>query len=506
MERLVMRIFLRSLTVIVVALLVAALTSTGGVTSPATALGEWALTLEAKAAALAGRAVTTAAAAAPVVPPSASSRASAPSASPSSAVGAIKAVILKANQEQQTALAQNNPAVMLDTATTAYYQQVAQINQDLLANGVTAIRLVHLQWGRVTLQSATTAQAITYETWQTRFANGATEQSTDRNVYQLVLAQGSWKIQTDAHPDTNLDQPGASTAPTLPVLPVAPTSPSVPVSPGVGIAPSTNNTSRNWSGYAASGGTYTAVTGTWTVPQAQGTSSTGERNLATGATWVGIGGVTSHDLIQAGTEDTVTGSGQAQYDAWIEMLPQASHPIPLSISPGDSVTVTIDNQGGNQWQIAFKDNTSGQTYQTSVQYASSESSAEWIEEAPSAGRTLLPLDNFGTVQFTNASTVKNGATDTLSQAGAQPITMINAYGSAVASPSALNRAGNGFSITRSNASTTPSVGPGRRGFGGYPGSSGYSGDPGDQVIPFYPGRSGRSSSGRTPWWISGSSY
>ncbi len=55
------------------------------------------------------------------------------------------------------------------------------------------------------------------------------------------------------------------------------------------------NTSHNWSGYAAKSGTYTGVTGTWTVP-VPGIN----RTPGVGATWVGIGGVTSHDLIQAG--------------------------------------------------------------------------------------------------------------------------------------------------------------------------------------------------------------
>ena len=45
------------------------------------------------------------------------------------------------------------------------------------------------------------------------------------------------------------------------------------------------------------------------------------------------------------------------------------------------------------------------TYQTTLHYASSLSSAEWIEEAPSSGRRIIPIDDFGTVQFTAAMTI-----------------------------------------------------------------------------------------------------
>ena len=38
---------------------------------------------------------------------------------------------------------------------------------------------------------------------------------------------------------------------------------------------------------------------------------------------------------------------------WIETLPQASHNIPLAVRPGDSVTVSINEQSQGLWQIGF---------------------------------------------------------------------------------------------------------------------------------------------------------
>jgi hypothetical protein len=360
---------------------------------------------------------------------------------------------------------------MRDTATSGYYQELVQINQEMANAGVAGIKLVKIQWGPASLQNATTAQATTYETWQTTYSDGTTDQSRDRNVYTLVNQSGSWKIQTDDHPDDNLSQPSPGT--TVP----NPDPGSVP--PNVRPPSGRSGTSENWSGYAATGSNFTAVSGTWTVPQS---SSNG--NFASGATWVGIGGVNTRDLIQAGTEETASGSN-VRYNAWIELLPAASHPINLTVQPGDSVTVSIADQGSNQWQISFKDNTTGKSYQTMVQYTSSHSSAEWIEEAPFARRQVLPLDNFGTINFSSGSAVEDGNTVTIAQAGGKPVTLVNAGGTALATPSALTGDGAGFSVTRTNASVAP-VAPSAGNFPGYPsgtGRPGRRGSSGDSGIP-----------------------
>jgi hypothetical protein len=179
---------------------------------------------------------------------------------------------------------------------------------------------------------------------------------------------------------------------------------------------------------------------------------------------VGIGGVSSNDLIQAGTQDVASGTGQSQFQAWIEMLPAPSQQIPLAVAPGDSITVSITQQGAGSgvWQIAFKNNTSGKTYQTTVHYASSLSSAEWIEEAPSGPNGVVPLDNFGSVAFSGATAVQNGQTVNLVQSGARPITMLNANSQPLAVPSGINSDGSSFSVARTTASATPPASSGRR--------------------------------------------
>jgi hypothetical protein len=362
---------------------------------------------------------------------------------------AIQAVIQRANNEQVDAFTRNNPSLMQDTATTSYYQELVQLNQDLATNGVTAIKLVNLDWGPIVVQSPTLAQATTFESWQTTYSDGHTEvQDRERNVYTLVQENGSWKIQSDGHPDSQLNQSGPGT----PVATPGSETPAATPSPFPNVPGLRPDQSRNWSGYAATGGTFTAVTGTWVVPKSSGspTASSGRgANVAGDATWVGIGGVRGRDLIQAGTEARVVGPGDTVYDAWIELLPQASQTVPLTVAPGDSITIAITDQGSGFWLIAFTNNTTGKQYQATEQYTSSHSSAEWIEEAPSGGRRLVPLDNFGTVRFSGGSAVEDGKTVTIAQAKAQPVTMIDRNEQPLAMPSNLGSDGSSFSVSRS---------------------------------------------------------
>jgi hypothetical protein len=213
-------------------------------------------------------------------------------------------------------------------------------------------------------------------------------------------------------------------------------------------------TSYNWSGYVASGGSFTSVGSSWNIsPAISPSANTAE------ATWIGIGGVTSSDLIQVGTQTIINSSEQIVYQAFYEILPSDSVIIPVTINPGDSVTATVSQQSAGQWNIYFIDNNNGQSYQASLQYSSSLSSAEWIEEMPTDASTnsFIPINNFGTRQFYNASTTKNGFSENLLNAGAQELTMINISGQALVSTSAIGSDGASFTATRTSAVPTISV-------------------------------------------------
>src|SRR5436309_7677001 len=360
--------------------------------------------------------------------------------SDTAAVAAVKDVVQRANEAQVQAYARNDPTLMRSTAAASDYQELVQTNQGLQQSGAQSIARTKLEGVDVTV-SGTTATAVTNETWRTTYTDGSVADSTDRNEYTLVLQSGAWKISADVQPTTQIITPGNGTTPSV-------TQPGTPAS--------VTSSSSNWSGYAANGGTFTSVTASWTVPTVSATSTGAD------ATWVGIGGLTSNDLIQAGTQAIVDGSGTVEYTSWIEMLPQSSRNVPLSVSAGDSVTVTITQQTGNDWLIAMKNNTTGGSYSVTVQYSSSNSSAEWVQEAPSVGRGLISLDQFGTVKFSGASAVRDGKTMSLSALGAKAITMINGQGQAIAQPSTIASDGSSFTIARTEATSSPQTGGRRR--------------------------------------------
>lgn len=146
-----------------------------------------------------------------------------------------------------------------------------------------------------------------------------------------------------------------------------------PFGSGVGSA------AENWSGYAQSGarGTYSAIKGSFNVPTVS-TSSSGQQFSSA---WLGIGGDTDSTLIQAGIEEDNLG-GTALYSAWTEVLPQAEHPLRMTINPGDTITVTIVESAKNAWKITVADVSTGATASRKVRYKSSGASAEAILERP----------------------------------------------------------------------------------------------------------------------------
>jgi hypothetical protein len=158
--------------------------------------------------------------------------------------------------------------------------------------------------------------------------------------------------------------------------------------------------------------------------------------------------VTSSDLIQIGTENSVSPSGQVTSEAFYEMLPAVSINIPsLSVSPGDQMTASIDEVSSGLWQMTITDLTTSQTFSQQFSYTSTNSSAEWIEEDPSySNGRLVPFDNFNTADFTNASTTSSGSVLNLNTANAQPITMVSKLDQPVATPSSVSADGSSFDV------------------------------------------------------------
>ena len=200
----------------------------------------------------------------------------------------------------------------------------------------------------------------------------------------------------------------------------------------------TSTTSTNWSGYAATGGTYTSVSSSWTEPT--GTCKSGDQYSSF---WVGLDGYNSDSVEQTGT-DTDCDGRTPQYYAWYEMYPAGSVEISDTVKPGDSISASVTYGSSNKFTLKISDSTRGWTYSTTKTLSgSARSSAEVITEAPCCTNSggILPLADFGKVSYTG-STV-NGST--LSSFNPVEITMVSASGKQEDSTSSLS--GGSFSNT-----------------------------------------------------------
>jgi hypothetical protein len=217
------------------------------------------------------------------------------------------------------------------------------------------------------------------------------------------------------------------------------------------------NQSSNWFGYGQGaleeGSTlFNSITGDWTIPSAsQHTAGQAEAS----SDWIGIGGgcidagCTASDstLIQTGTEQDVSATGVASYDAWYELVPAPSLQISsMTVAPGDRMQASLAEvvADSNVWTITIQDLTRGESYSTTVPYSSSHATAEWIEETPleigtDAGFAALP--NLTDPDFDSATV--NGAPVKLSASEALDLTASD--GTVIGTPSAPNPNLDGFS-------------------------------------------------------------
>ena len=201
-----------------------------------------------------------------------------------------------------------------------------------------------------------------------------------------------------------------------------------------------DESSRNWAGYIAGNAYYSGVSAVIQVPQV-----TDARRLGVISSWVGIGGVTSTDLIQAGVSATEF-NGRSSYEAWVELLPAASRTINIQVHPGDLVMVDIHEVQPNLWQGTIVDGT--QVFQRQAAYQSCHCSAEWIVEAPSlASGGIVPLAGASGASMSQMSAVANGVPSNPVQLSAQAVQMVGPLGRPKAVPTVLGPDGASFSVT-----------------------------------------------------------
>ena len=126
------------------------------------------------------------------------------------------------------------------------------------------------------------------------------------------------------------------------------------------------------------------------------------------------------------------------------MFPNAPVFFDHPVQPGDAMSASVVAAGGGVFTLTLTDSTQGWTQTTNQTSDTAQlGSAEVIAEAPSDGTgAVLPLSNFGTVNFTDA-TVDNTA---FGNENPSALTMVSASNVTEATPSALT-GGNAFTVT-----------------------------------------------------------
>jgi Peptidase A4 family len=165
-------------------------------------------------------------------------------------------------------------------------------------------------------------------------------------------------------------------------------------------------TSENWAGYVQSAktqDTFTQVTDTFVVP----TVDTSIEGIQDAADWVGVGGFGTGDrsLVQAGIESE-NDAGTVYYTAWTETLPHPEDPLDMTISPGDTVTVTVQEIAKNRWLMQVQDG--AQIGSRTVHYRSLGLSVEAIHERPCIRGSCTKPNDFATLAQTSNITFVPG--------------------------------------------------------------------------------------------------
>lgn len=169
--------------------------------------------------------------------------------------------------------------------------------------------------------------------------------------------------------------------------------------------------SSNWAGYAVHGATFGGAEAEWTEPSVA--CVPGRASFS--AVWVGIGGFSldAPALEQVGTEEDCSGAGAVVSSAWYELVPAASQPVAMPVSPGHRMYAAVQVQG-HRVTLTLADLTTGRRF-TRVLNAPTvdDTSAEWIVEAPSdcsgtGDCRTLPLADFRSVRFSDASAQGSG--------------------------------------------------------------------------------------------------
>lgn len=220
-----------------------------------------------------------------------------------------------------------------------------------------------------------------------------------------------------------------------------------------GLRPSGEVESTNWSGYAVTGTSFTVAKGSWVVPAVNCSKTPNTYS----SFWVGIDGYSSSTVEQTGTDSDCDGRSPDYY-AWYEFYPAGSVLISsVPVAVGNVMSAEVSYSGGSEFTVTITNETTGKSFsKTGSVSGAARSSAEWIAEAPCCTRRggILPLSDFGTVDFGQDYTNVSGTNDATDSSISGPIgdfgtsvdeiIMVSNSGAEESVPSALSSDGTSF--------------------------------------------------------------
>jgi hypothetical protein len=201
-----------------------------------------------------------------------------------------------------------------------------------------------------------------------------------------------------------------------------------------------NDTSTNWSGsvaFAAQGDSATYVIGQWTVPDVVAPAAGSYYS----ATWVGIDGDGSSDVLRAGTEQEIVSFGPFTFRstyAWWEWYPDFEVQIAnFPVSAGDVMFCAICVHSTTEAGFYLTNVTNGASTSFTKTAPSGTTlvgnCAEWILEAPTVNGDQSALAKYGDVYFDSCiAGTKNHAL--LYGGKGDAITMVNASNNPISVP------------------------------------------------------------------------
>ncbi|KAJ5120986.1 uncharacterized protein N7515_008947 [Penicillium bovifimosum] len=167
--------------------------------------------------------------------------------------------------------------------------------------------------------------------------------------------------------------------------------------------------SKNWAGVVReeppASATYNAVSATFTVPTPTATDNSGDMQAV--SAWVGIDGDTyTKAILQTGIDSYIQ-NGEQTFDAWYEWYPKNAENFDLKLSAGDVIIAKVESSSPSRGVAIIENKSTGKSVTKTLDAPSTSATlagqnAEWIVEDFNAGSTMVPLVNFGKVDFTGA--------------------------------------------------------------------------------------------------------